>query len=95
MKFPILENDNCKTIAQRLARTERNVKDARKVKLLRFEDPVLGPRKRPSAENIGAGKIEITEQLLFKLDLESKMVKMQNIKTSEITDLGEAIVYRV
>ena len=38
-------------INKRLSRSERNVKDEKKVQLYRFEDPILGPRKNPTLEN--------------------------------------------
>ena len=92
----ILNNDSCQKIAQRMARSERNVKDATKVKLLRFKDPVLGTRKMPSMERIDDGKIEMYgDELIFKIDLESKIVTLHNSKTSDTISLGNVIVYRV
>ena len=94
--LPIMENDNCKRIAQRLARAERNVKDANKVKLFRYEDAVLGHRKMPSLEDIDNGKVEIMgNELEFKLCLESKTIKIHNTKTSDVISIGDSIVYRV
>ena len=96
MRFPILDKDTCQTIARRLARCERNVKDAKKVKLLRYEDPVLGPRKMPSLEKMDEEKIEIAgQEFVFKLDLASKTVKLYNTNTSQTIDIGDVIVYRV
>ena len=89
-----MDNDNCRKIAQRLARLERNVKDATKVKLLRYEDAVLGPRKMPSLESIDDGKIEMGDEFIFKLDLESKLIKLHSTKTSDIIQM-DSIVYRI
>ena len=93
---PILENDTFKSISQRLARNERNVKDPKKVKLFRYEDPVLGPRKMPSIDTINDGKIEVHgDEFVFKLDLSSNQVKLCNeINASEFT-VGDTLVYRV
>ena len=93
--LPIMENDNCKKIAQRLARVERNVKDAKKVKLFRYEDAVLGSRTMPALDQIDNGKVEMLEEFVFKLCLESKTVKLHNTTNSDIIPIGEAIVYRV
>ena len=91
-----MENDTCKKIALRLSRTERNVKDAKKVKLLRYADSNLGPRKMPSSENIDDGKIEILwDEFTFKLNLESKKVNLYNGQKAETIELGNAIVYRI
>jgi leucyl-tRNA synthetase len=92
--LPIMENDNCKKIAERLARVERNVKDGSKVKLFRYEDPVLGPRTIPSLDQIDNGKVEMLEEFVFKLCLESKTVTLHNTTTSDIIPIN-AIVYRV
>ena len=93
---PIMENDTCKKIALRLSRTERNVKDAKKVKLLRYADSNLGPRKMPSSENIDDGKIEILgNEFTFKINLESKQVNLYNGQKAETIELGNAIVYRI
>ena len=93
---PIMENDTCKKIALRLSRTERNVKDAKKVKLLRYADSNLGPRKMPSSENIDDGKIEILgNEFTFKINLESKQVNLYNGQKAETIELGNAIVYRL
>jgi len=75
----ILENDTYKSIALRLARNERNVKDPKKVKLFRYEDPVLGTRKMPALDVIDDGKIEVLgDEFTFKLDLSSNQVKLYN-----------------
>lgn len=93
---PIMENDTCKKIALRLSRTERNVKDAKKVKLLRYADSNLGPRKMPSSENIDDGKIEILgDEFTFKINLASKQVNLYNGQKAETIELGNAIVYRL
>ena len=89
ISFPILQDDTVDKIAKRLSRTERNVKDPKKVKLYRFSDPVLGPRKTPSLEKPLEGKVEIKSGELFKIDLEKQMVRLGKI------ELGDSVIYRV
>merc|ERR1712228_212402 len=87
---PIMENDTCKKIALRLSRTEK------KVKLLRYADSNLGPRKMPSSENIDDGKIEIlSDEFTFKINLESNQVNLYKGQKAETIELGNAIVYRI
>ena len=78
---------------------ERNVKDANKVKLLRYECPITGPRKTPSLDKMDDGKIKIgsgiEEQIVFKIDLDANIVRLHNIKTSQTIDIGDTIIYRV
>ena len=93
---PIMENDTYKSISLRLARNERNVKDSKKVKLFRYEDPILGPRKLPSIDTINDGKIEILgDEFVFKLDLSSNQVRLCNRTNSKEIPIGGSLVYRV
>ena len=89
ISFPILQGDTVDKIAKRLARTEKNVKDPRKVKLYRFTDPVLGPRKTPSIEKPLEGKEEIKAGEVFKIDLDKQVVALGNL------ELGESLIYRI
>lgn len=89
INFPILQGDNLDKIAKRLARNERNVKDPKKVKLYRFKDPVLGPRKTPSIEKPLEGKELITSADVFKIDLEKEIVRLGDM------DLGDSLIYRI
>merc|ERR1712226_1259219 len=52
---PILQGDTAVTVARRLARIERGVKDCSAVQLYRFTDPVLGPRAMPDYNSPLAG----------------------------------------
>ena len=89
ISFPILQDDTVERITKRLARNEKNVKDPKKVKLYRFTDPILGPRKTPSLEKPLEGKEEIKSGEVFKIDLEKEIVRLGNL------DLGESLIYRV
>jgi leucyl-tRNA synthetase len=90
---PIMDGDNCDKIAKRIFRSERNVKDAKKVTLYRHEDPILGPRKIPTLEKPLDGKIQILADQIFRIDLEKKEVFLEgpNGKTA----IGENIIFRV
>ena len=91
-----MENDTYKSISLRLSRNERNVKDSKKVKLFRYEDPVLGPRKLLSIDTINDGKIEILgDEFVFKLDLSSNQVRLCNTANSKEIPIGGSLVYRV
>ena len=76
-------------INKRLSRSERNVKDEKKVQLYRFEDPILGPRKNPNLENPLDGKILLDNKSQFKIDLQAQKVFVDDI------DIGEVLVYRL
>jgi leucyl-tRNA synthetase len=80
-------------IAQRICRNERNIKDPKKVQLYRFADPLLGPRKIPSIEKPLEGKIEILASEIFKINIETKEVFLEN-KSGKIP-LGDSIIVRI
>ncbi len=91
VEMDVLDNDTPAKLAVRLARSERNVKSASTVKFYRYDDPVLGPRKIPSAESPLEGKTEIRSKEVFRIDVESNSVKLEPASVA----LGSAIVYTV
>eukprot|EP00095_Tigriopus_kingsejongensis_P005736 maker-scaffold28_size608977-snap-gene-1.13 protein:Tk05736 transcript:maker-scaffold28_size608977-snap-gene-1.13-mRNA-1 annotation:"hypothetical protein BRAFLDRAFT_63907" len=87
--FPILHGDNLEKVKKRLQRMEKNVKDASKVKLYRFKDPVLGPRKIPNLDHPLEGKVEIGAKDIWDVDLEKLVIKVGKL------DIGNLLVYRL
>lgn len=90
---PIMDGDNLEKIARRIFRTERNVKDAKKVSLFRHEDPILGPRRIPVLDKPLDGKIEISAEQIFRIDLEKKQVFLES--NGGKIELGDNIIFRV
>ena len=86
---PILEGDTVHSVTQRLTRNERNIKDATKVEIWRFEDPVFGPRVMPNLEDPNAGKVKVNGDATFHIDLDAQIVKIDQL------DIGESLVYRI
>lgn len=93
---PILDEDTCLTIAKRLERQERNVKDATKVELYRFEDPVLGPRTMPTLTKPLEGKVKIEASSKFRINVDKQTVGLQTgADQSKLVNLGDIVVYRL
>jgi len=88
-----MDGDNLEKIARRIFRTERNVKDAKKVSLFRHEDPSLGPRRIPVLDKPLDGKIEISAEQIFRIDLEKKQVFLES--NGGKIELGDNIIFRV
>jgi leucyl-tRNA synthetase len=88
-----MDGDNLEKIARRIFRTERNVKDAKKVSLFRHEDPILGPRRIPVLDKPLDGKIEISAEQIFRIDLEKKQVFLES--NGGKIELGDNIIFRV
>lgn len=67
--------------------------DLSKVKLMRFDDPVLGPRRVPLLGKEEAGKTPILEQATFHIDLAQRHVCVT--ENGLTRDIGDTIVYLV
>jgi len=86
---PILEADTADTIARRLCRLERNLKEGTKVTLYRWTDPVMGPRKMPDLKTPLAGLSEVTSDLKFSINTEKGSVMIGD------TNLEAGLVFTV
>ena len=92
--FPVMDSDSVSSLARRLHRMDRNIKDPSKVSLFRYDDPVLGPRKMPTLVAPLEGKTQICPSKdKFKIDVESQKVSLESEGKS--IDIGDVIVYRV
>lgn len=67
--------------------------DLSKVKLMRFDDPLLGPRRVPVLGREHSEKTLISENAVFHVDLGSKKVHLT--ENGLRTDIGDTIVYLV
>ncbi len=89
IKLPIMDGDSVSSVARRLANLERNIKDHAKVKLYRYEDPILGPRKIPSAEDPMEGKVQIQEGELFSIDVDKDTVSISKSSIGSVIYVTE------
>lgn len=60
---------------------------------MRFDDPVLGPRRVPVLGKEEAEKTPILEQAVFHIDLDEKRVRIAENGLTK--DIGDTIVYLV
>lgn len=67
--------------------------DLSKVKLMRFDDPLLGPRRVPVLGREQNEKTLISENAIFHVDLVSKKVHLT--ENGLRADIGDTIVYLV
>lgn len=86
---PILQGDSVTTIAKRMARNEKAIKDDKKIQLWRYQDPELGPRTMPNLEKPNEGKVQLTNGMTFRIDLDAQKVFVNN------EDVGQMLVYRL
>ncbi|XP_077329130.1 leucine--tRNA ligase, cytoplasmic [Lithobates pipiens] len=93
MKIEIRQGDSRDSVIRRLMKTDRGIKDVAKVKLMRYDDPVLGPRRVPVLGKEEAGKTVISPQAAFHIDLNEKRVHIADNGLK--ADIGDTLVYVV
>lgn len=67
--------------------------DLSRVKLMRYEDPVLGPRRVPVLGHEEHGKLPISNKSVFSINLEEKKVTLAD--NGLTVDIGDTLVYLV
>ncbi|XP_003224146.1 leucine--tRNA ligase, cytoplasmic isoform X1 [Anolis carolinensis] len=92
-KIEVRQGDGRDAIIRRLMKMDRGIKDLSKVRLMRFDDPLLGPRRVPVLGKEDAEKSPILDQAVFHIDLAEKRVRL--IENGRTTDIGDTLVYIV
>uniref|UniRef100_A0AAY4AR72 leucine--tRNA ligase n=1 Tax=Denticeps clupeoides TaxID=299321 RepID=A0AAY4AR72_9TELE len=87
----IRQGDTRDSIVRRLAKVNRFIKDLSKVKLMRYDDPVLGPRRVPILGKEEQGKVPVSDKSTFHINLQDKKVHLtdEGLKA----DIGDTLVY--
>uniref|UniRef100_A0A8C7Z0M3 Leucine--tRNA ligase, cytoplasmic n=1 Tax=Oryzias sinensis TaxID=183150 RepID=A0A8C7Z0M3_9TELE len=92
-KVDIRQGDSKDNVIRRLAKVNRLIKDLSQVKLMRYEDPVLGPRRVPVLGQEEKGKLPISEKSVFHVNLEEKRVTLAD--NGLTVDIGDTLVYLI
>ncbi|XP_034540125.1 leucine--tRNA ligase, cytoplasmic [Notolabrus celidotus] len=92
-KVDIRQGDSRDSIVRRLAKVNRLIKDLSRVKLMRYEDPVLGPRRVPVLGREEQGKLPISTKSVFNVNLEEKRVTLAD--NGLTVDIGDTLLYLV
>ncbi|KAJ8408831.1 hypothetical protein AAFF_G00246490 [Aldrovandia affinis] len=90
-KIDIRQGDSRDSIIRRLSKVNRMIKDLSKVKLMRYDDPVLGPRRVPILGKEEEGKLPISEKSTFHVNLVDKKVHVTDNGLN--VDVGGTLVY--
>ncbi|XP_069574339.1 leucine--tRNA ligase, cytoplasmic-like [Brachyistius frenatus] len=93
IKVYIQQGDTRDGIIRRLAKVNRIIKDLSRVKLMRYEDPVLGPRQVPVLGQEEQGKLPISNKSVFNVNLEEKRVTL--VDNGVTVEIGDTLVYLV
>uniref|UniRef100_A0A673AVH9 Leucine--tRNA ligase, cytoplasmic n=1 Tax=Sphaeramia orbicularis TaxID=375764 RepID=A0A673AVH9_9TELE len=92
-KVDIRQGDSRDSVIRRLAKVNRLIKDLSRVKLMRYEDPVLGPRRVPVLGQEEQGKLPISNKSVFSINLEEKKITLAD--NGLTVDVGDTLVYLV
>ncbi|XP_059208404.1 leucine--tRNA ligase, cytoplasmic [Centropristis striata] len=92
-KVDIRQGDSGDSIIRRLAKVNRLIKDLSRVKLMRYEDPLLGPRRVPVLGQEEQGKLPVSNKSVFNVNLEEKRVTLAD--NGLTADIGDTLVYLV
>lgn len=92
-RIDIRQGDSRDSIIRRLSRVNRGIKDLSKVKLMRFEDPLLGARRIPVLGKEEEGKIPISNSSVFHISLQENKVHMSDNGLK--MDIGDTLIYLV
>lgn len=90
-KIEIRQGDSRDSVIRRLMKTDRGIKDVTKVKLMRYDDPVLGPRRVPVLGKEDSDKTVISQQAAFHINLNEKKVHVADNGLK--IDIGDTLVY--
>jgi len=86
MDIPILAGDTGAKVARRVA---GRCKGSRSVTLYRYKDPTMGPRAIPRLDSPMEGKLEVSADDVFAINVEKGAVTINGL------DIGGRLVYRV
>uniref|UniRef100_A0A8C6L2C0 Leucine--tRNA ligase, cytoplasmic n=1 Tax=Nothobranchius furzeri TaxID=105023 RepID=A0A8C6L2C0_NOTFU len=92
-KIDIRQGDNSDNIIRRLAKVNRLIKDLSRVKLMRYEDPLLGPRRVPVLGQEEQGKLLVSTKSVFNVNLQEKKVTLAD--NGLTIDIGDTLVYLI
>ncbi|KAL6254270.1 hypothetical protein P5V15_014885 [Pogonomyrmex californicus] len=80
-----------KDIISYIVKQNKHIKDPASIILYRYDDPILGPRIRPVAENILKNKTEIPLNSEFNINAETKSVEVNVAGNTYL--IGEYLIY--
>ncbi|XP_060942051.1 leucine--tRNA ligase, cytoplasmic [Limanda limanda] len=92
-KVEVRQGDSRDSLIRRLSKVNRLLKDLSRVKLMRYEDPMMGPRQVPVLGQEEKGKLPISSKSVFSVNLEEKRVTLAD--NGLTVDIGDSLVYLV
>lgn len=92
VSLPVLDGDTAAKVVERLGRMNGHSSfDGLNVKLLRYEDSVMGPRKIPTLGSEEAGKVVIPDGAVFRIKPDKNGVELET--NDGRVDVGDQMTY--
>lgn len=91
INIKITDADTVEDIISRILKENKLIKNSSSVSLYRYDDPLLGPRSKPTMDNILKGKTQIPSNSVFNVDMENKNVTV-NVEGS-VHSVGNELIY--
>ncbi|XP_046369849.2 leucine--tRNA ligase, cytoplasmic-like [Haliotis rufescens] len=89
---PVFQGDTSQQILNRLNKMERSkIKDLSSVVMLRYEDPVVGPRQLPDMNNLKKGLVPVGNSSVFSINVERNEVTVA--EGGKTHNVGQRLVY--
>ncbi|XP_072941496.1 leucine--tRNA ligase, cytoplasmic isoform X2 [Epargyreus clarus] len=89
--LPLAHGDSVERLKARLAREVKAIKDINSVKLWRYKDPVMGPRKIPVPGDYETKCVLLDNAAVLKVDFEANKVSL--VENGTDIDVGLQIIY--
>lgn len=94
VNIPVRDGDTYQQIVSRVSKLSKFIKDSTKVTLMRYTDPVSGPRKIPQYESKTDVLTQLSPKTKFSVDVDKNMVKVaENGSESSMIDIYRTLVY--
>ncbi|CAK9832852.1 Leucine--tRNA ligase, cytoplasmic [Anthophora retusa] len=87
----ITDMETVQEVIGRLMKENKHLKCSSLISLYRYDDPVLGPRRKPVIDDILKDKTRIPANSTFNIDMETKSVKVKIGET--MYNIGNELVY--
>ncbi|XP_043525859.1 leucine--tRNA ligase, cytoplasmic [Frieseomelitta varia] len=91
INIKITDADTVEDIISRILKENKVIKNSSSVSLYRYDDPLLGPRSKPTVDDILKGKTQIPSNSVFNVDMENKNVNV-NVGGS-VHNIGNELIY--
>ncbi|XP_039265438.2 leucine--tRNA ligase, cytoplasmic-like [Styela clava] len=94
VNIPICDGDTCNQIVTKVCKLNKFIKDSSKVSLMRYTDPVSGPRRIPHFDSAMDSLTKLSPVTKFSVDVDKRIVRVaESASESSAIDICQTLVY--